>query len=194
MAAGSRPASSRASNTVVARGETCSPLMPKTVSRRAWRAPTARIAEKDEPYSTTRCSPRWYQTRWGMWWTSGKAPVAIDVRQTGVTDGNTLVPRPVQPASARAPRAGSLPSSRPRSRASGVSPSMTTRTSFFRSEPVSSVLGENSEARVALVGAPPQSCARDRRRHGGRRSRGAGSPPAPVRRARRPGAPRSRDA
>ena len=166
MAAGSSPASSSASKTVVARGETCSPLMPKTVSRSAWRAPTARIAEKDEPYSTTRCSPRWYQTRCGMWWTSGNAPVAIEVRQTGVSDGKTLVPRPLQPASARAARAGSLPSSRPRSSASGVSPSTTTRTTFFRSASVRSVFGKNSEACVALVGLPTETRARDRRGHG----------------------------
>ena len=50
--------------------------------------PAARIAPKEEPYSTIRRSPRWYQTRCGMWWTSGCPPVAIDERQTGVNDGN----------------------------------------------------------------------------------------------------------
>ena len=28
-----------------------------------------------------------------MWWTSGPAPVAIEVRQTGVSDGKTEVAR-----------------------------------------------------------------------------------------------------
>jgi hypothetical protein len=31
------------------------------------RVPTARIAAKDDPYSTIRRSPRWYQTRCGTW-------------------------------------------------------------------------------------------------------------------------------
>ena len=105
--------------------------MPKIVSRIARRAPTARMAGNEEPYSITRSSPRWYQTRCGMWWTSGKAPVAIDVRQTGVSDGKTLVPRPLQPASESAARAGRRPAESPASSASGVSPSMTTRTSFL---------------------------------------------------------------
>ena len=142
--------------------ERCSPLMPKIVSRIAWRAPTARIAGNDEPYSTTRPSPRWYQTRCGMWWTSGNAPVAIDVRQTGVSDGKTLVARPVQPASDSAASAGSRPAASPSSRASGVSPSMTTRTSFLRSPPVSSVLGEDPEACMARLGPPVESGTGDR--------------------------------
>jgi hypothetical protein len=40
--------------------------MLKTASTSACRVPTARIAAKDEPYSTIRRSPRWYQTRCGM--------------------------------------------------------------------------------------------------------------------------------
>ena len=57
------------------------------------------IAAKDEPYSTSRRSPRWYQTRCGISWTSGWAPVAIEERQTGVSDGNTEVPRRYVPFS-----------------------------------------------------------------------------------------------
>jgi hypothetical protein len=52
------------------------------------------MAAKDEPYSTTRCSFRWYQTRCGIRWTSGCAPVAIEERQTGVSEGNVEKPRP----------------------------------------------------------------------------------------------------
>jgi hypothetical protein len=67
--------------------------MLKTASTSACRVPTARMAAKDEPYSTIRRSPRWYQTRCGTWWTSGCAPVAIDERQTGVSDGKVETPR-----------------------------------------------------------------------------------------------------
>jgi hypothetical protein len=37
--------------------------MLKIVSRIERRAPAARMAEKDDPYSTSRFSPRWYQAR-----------------------------------------------------------------------------------------------------------------------------------
>jgi hypothetical protein len=56
--------------------------------------PATRIAPNDDPYSTMRRSRRWYQTRCGISWTSGPAPVAIDDRQTGVSDGNTETARP----------------------------------------------------------------------------------------------------
>jgi len=61
--------------------------MLKIVSRSARRVPAARIAAKDEPYSTSRRSPRCHQTRCGIRWTSGSAPVAIVDRQTGVSEG-----------------------------------------------------------------------------------------------------------
>ena len=68
--------------------------MLKIVSRIERRVPAARIAANEEPYSTSRRSSRWYQTRCGIRCTSGWAPVAIDDRQTGVSDGNGLTPRP----------------------------------------------------------------------------------------------------
>ena len=55
--------------------------------------PAARTAANDDPYSTIRARPRSYQTRCGMWWTSGCAPVAIDERQTGVNDGKVEMAR-----------------------------------------------------------------------------------------------------
>ncbi len=53
--------------------------------------PAARRAAKDEPYSTILRSCRFHQTSEGMWCTPGPAPVAIEVRQTGVSDGKTEV-------------------------------------------------------------------------------------------------------
>ena len=55
--------------------------------------PAARTAPNDEPYSTMRARSRSNQTRCGMWWTSGCAPVAIDERQTGVSEGNVETAR-----------------------------------------------------------------------------------------------------
>ena len=67
--------------------------MLKIASRIDWRVPAARIAAKEEPYSTMRRSSRWYQTRCGIRWTSGCEPVAIEDRQTGVSEGNVETPR-----------------------------------------------------------------------------------------------------
>ena len=50
--------------------------------------PSTSVAEKLEPYSTNRPSPRRYQVRPGMNEPSGCRPVAIADRQTGVSDGN----------------------------------------------------------------------------------------------------------
>ena len=55
--------------------------------------PAARNAANDEPYSTTRRSLRCHQTRCGISCVSGKEPVAIEERHTGVSDGNTDVAR-----------------------------------------------------------------------------------------------------
>ena len=52
--------------------------MLKIASRIERRVPAARIAANDEPYSTSRRSSRWYQTRWGILCTSGCAPVASE--------------------------------------------------------------------------------------------------------------------
>jgi hypothetical protein len=54
-------------------------------------SPAARRAAKEEPYSTIRCSCRFHHTSDGMWCTPGPAPVAIELRQTGVSDGKTEV-------------------------------------------------------------------------------------------------------
>ena len=67
--------------------------MLKIASRIERRVPAARIAANEEPYSTRRRSPRCHQTRCGMWWMSGCAPVASVLRQTGVSDGNAETPR-----------------------------------------------------------------------------------------------------
>ena len=53
-----------------------------------------------------RCSSRYHQTRCGMWWTSPCAPVAIDERQTGVSDGNVDAARAYVPCSSRKRIAG----------------------------------------------------------------------------------------
>src|SRR5260221_146041 len=71
--------------------------------------PAARRAANDEPYSTMRCSRRCHQTRCGMWCTPGPAPVAIDERQTGVSDGKTDVARRYTPFAARNASAGARP-------------------------------------------------------------------------------------
>jgi hypothetical protein len=57
----------------------------------------------------------------------------MDVRHTGVTDGNVVVARRYSPASRSDASVGSLPDSMPFSRRAGVSPSMTARTSFLAS-------------------------------------------------------------
>ena len=67
--------------------------MLKIVSSSDCDSPAARSAANEEPYSTIRRSCRFHQTSDGMWCTSGPAPVAIDVRQTGVSEGKTEVAR-----------------------------------------------------------------------------------------------------
>ena len=67
--------------------------MSKIVSTSARRVPAATTAANDDPYSTIRRASRSYQTRCGMWWTSGCAPVAIDDAQTGVSEGNVEIAR-----------------------------------------------------------------------------------------------------
>ncbi len=62
-----------------------------------------------------------------MWWTSGCAPVAIDERQTGVSDGNVEAARRYSPCSARKRSAGASALSN----IDGVRPSITTRTTGF---------------------------------------------------------------
>ena len=68
--------------------------MLTSVSRSVRPIPAARTAPNELPYSTTRSSRRSYQTRCGISCTSPWAPVAIEERQTGVSDGKTEVARP----------------------------------------------------------------------------------------------------
>src|SRR5439155_443565 len=116
--------------------------MPVMVSRSERRVPAARIAPNDDPYSMMRRSPRCHQTRCGMWCTSGCAPVAIEVRHTGVSDGNVVTPRRYSPASARAERAGVERSPTAFSNVDGVRPSITMRMALP---------GKRSEAGVLLA-------------------------------------------
>src|SRR5580765_5286531 len=128
--------------------------MPTIVSRIERRVPAARIAPKDDPYSTMRRSCRFHQTRCGMWCTSGCAPVAIDVRHTGVNDGNVVTARRYVPASASRDNVGAERSSTALSNIAGVRPSMTIRTARL--------LGKRAEAGVLLSG--PLTCAKCERR------------------------------
>src|SRR5436305_8451914 len=127
--------------------------MLKIASRIDRRVPAARSAAKDDPYSTIRRSPRWYQTRCGMWCTSGCAPVGIEERQTGVSDGKVEVARPYSPCSARKRSAGAWLSSAD-SKVAAARPSMTTRMSFL-SGIYLLVASEDAQAGVALPAAPP---------------------------------------
>ena len=106
--------------------------MLKTVSRIERRVPAARIAANEEPYSTSRRSPRWYQTRCGIRWTSGlgagRDRRQADRRQRGEGADAAAV-------ASRARRGTRAPGARPLSTASsntaGVRPSITTRISFL---------------------------------------------------------------
>src|SRR6266545_3321191 len=131
--------------------------MPTIVSRIERRVPAARIAANDEPYSITRCSPRCHQTRCGMWCTSGWAPVAIDVRHTGVREGNVVTPRRYSPAAASAESVGAERSPTAFSNVDGVNPSITMRIVL---------LGKGAEAGVLFSRAPARA-----RREDGQRSR-----------------------
>src|SRR6188508_565385 len=148
-----RPAASSASKTVVAFRDRCSSLRLKTTSRIVRAVPAARTAPNDDPYSTRRFSPRWYQTRCGISCTSGWPPVAIEERQTGVRDGKVVTARRYSPSFIRKRSAGVSSVSTARSSMAGVRPSMTIRTSFL---PMALVLGERAEARVALARALAQ--------------------------------------
>src|ERR671931_547008 len=142
---------------VTASAARCCSFMLKIASRIERRVPAARRAAKDDPYSTIRRSSRWYQTRCGMWWTSGCAPVTIDERQTGVSDGNVDVARPYSPCSARNRSAGAW-LSRAASKVKAVRPSMTTRMTFL-------VAGKYPKPGVALAAATSQPCAEGRQGH-----------------------------
>src|SRR5256885_5111960 len=149
------PADSRASWIVSALRDRCLAFRSMTVSRKDRAMPAARTAPKEEPYSTIRCSPRCHHTRWGISCTSGCAPVEIEARQTGVSDGNTEAARRYSPCSARKRIAGVSAASN----IDGVSPSITITTTGL-------VLGKGAQARVRVGRAPPEP--RAERRHGER--------------------------
>src|SRR3954452_16283990 len=157
-AATDNPTRSPASYTVSTSFARWSRFIPTIVSRIERRVPAARMAPNDEPYSTMRRSSRCHQTRCGMWWTSGCAPVAIDVRQTGVSEGKVVTARRYEPASASAESVGADRSPTAFSNVDGVRPSMTIR--------IALLLRKRAEARVllacALARAQPDDGDRDR--------------------------------
>src|SRR2546430_13007274 len=115
------PAASSASWIVSALRDRCFAFRSMIVSRRDRARPAARTAPNEEPYSTIRCSPRCHHTRCGISCTSGYAPVEIEARQTGVSDGNTEEARRDAPCSARQRIAGLSAASN----IDGVEPSIT---------------------------------------------------------------------
>src|SRR2546421_7514082 len=155
MAAVVRPASSSASNNVPAPRERCSRFMLMTVSRSERATPAARTAANDDPYSTSRCSPRCHQTRCGMWCTSGCTPVASDVRHTGVSDGKVVTPRRYSPASASRDSIGAERSPTACSNVDAVNPSITMRMALA---------GKRSEAGVLLARPFARTDGEDRQR------------------------------
>ena len=80
-----------------------------------------------------------------MWCTSGCAPVAIDDRQTGVSDGNVDVARRYVPVLGEEASAGRSSAA---SNIDGVRPSMTTRTTLGPQS-----RGERAQPCVAVGGA-----------------------------------------
>src|SRR6266540_3312685 len=198
-AAVTRPAPSRDSKSVTALRERCCSFMLKTASRSARVVPAARTAPNDEPYSTSRCSCRWNQTRCGMPCTSGCAPVTSEDRHTGVSEGNVVSALRYSPCSARKRSAGMSCRSTAASKTAGVRPSMTIRTSLRES---TSVAGERTQAGVALPAPAPHAGSESRqddrlhvpdaRHEGQRRERsGAKSDEEACRRARAASAQRT---
>src|SRR3954470_5072654 len=150
------PADSSASWIVSALRERCFAFRSTIVSRSERANPAARIAPKDEPYSTMRCSARYHHTRCGISCTSGYAPVEIDARQTGVSDGKTDQARRYSPCSARKRIAGVSAASN----TDGVSPSMTMITTGL----IGLILGKGAQARVRVGRAAAEA----RAQHGHR--------------------------
>src|SRR2546423_3976826 len=136
------PAASSASGIVSALRERCFAFRSTIVSRSERATPAARIARNEEPYSTMRRSPRYHQTRCGISWTSGYAPVEIDARQTGVSDGKTDDARRYSPCSARKRIAGASAASN----TDGVSPSITMTTTGL----IGLILGKGAQARMRI--------------------------------------------
>src|SRR3954468_11621891 len=108
-----------------------------------------------------------------MWCRSGCEPVAIELRHTGVSDGNVDVARRYSPCSARNRRAGVSAASN----IDGVRPSITISTTFLRT---TFLLGKGAQAGVPVRRAAAQARAEQRHRerlevaeHGNERERGA---------------------
>ena len=89
-------------------------------------------------------------------------PVAIEERQTGVSDGKTDVARRYEPCAASSASAGARPLSTARSNAAGVIPSTTIRTSFL-----AIIFRERAQPGVALGRAPAKPRGDRRERDGG---------------------------
>ena len=98
-----------------------------------------------------RCSPRCHHTRCGIWCTSGYAPVEIEARQTGVSEGKTEAARRYSPCSARKRIAGVSAASN----IDGVRPSITITTTGFGTRPL--VLCERAQAGVPVRRAAAQA-------------------------------------
>src|SRR4051812_29267792 len=162
------PASSSCSYMVCAFSPRWRALRSTIVSRNERASPAARTAPNEDPYSTMRCSLRYHHTRCGISCTSGCAPVAMDERHTGVSDGNVDAARRYSPCSARKRSAGVSAASN----IDGVRPSMTIRTTGL-------VARKRAEAGVPVGRAAAKSQTERRHRdclevpdHGDERERG----------------------
>src|SRR4051812_37226853 len=145
------PASSSCSYMVCAFSPRWRALRSTIVSRNERASPAARTAPNEDPYSTMRCSLRYHHTRCGISCTSGCAPVAMEERHTGVSDGNVDAARRYWPCSARKRRAGVSAASN----IDGVSPSITIRTTGL-------VLGKGAQPGVPIGRAAAEAPADQR--------------------------------
>src|SRR5262249_19414609 len=110
-------------------------------------SPAAISAANDDPYSTSRRSSRFHQTRWGMPCTSPWPPVATDARQTGVSDGNVETARRKSPLSSRKRSVGASVASS----IDGVSPSIRIRMACLATVDAATLIaGERAQARMPL--------------------------------------------
>ena len=131
-AAVTRPASSSRSNTVSTCGERWSRFRLTRTSSIICRVPSASVAAIDEPYSTNRPSPRWYQVMLGIREPLGCRPVISADRHTGVSEGKVEQQRSVRdPSEASQSMVGAAPAAIERSSRAGPSPSITASISFL---------------------------------------------------------------
>ena len=139
--------------------------------------PAARTAPNDDPYSTIRCSPRCHQTRCGISCTSGCDPVAIDERQTGVSDGKGRRGAPVRRRARRGTERGRVGGLEHRRRQA------VDDDEDDRLRPA--VARERAQPRVAVGRPAAQTRAEHEARRAPRGSRGPARTRAPHRRVRR---------